>query len=63
MSCVDNMQHNTYWYALALSYGHYRAALVESIRAIRRCRKQSDRSGERVWTERARQCWRRRHES
>lgn len=63
MSCVNNMLHNTFWYALALQQGNHRAALVECIRAIRRCRKAQDRMNERQWMRRARECFRRRHES
>lgn len=62
MSCVENFEHNTAWYALALGRARYRAALVECIRAIRRCRRDGDKSNEKLWMRRARECFRRRHD-
>ena len=61
MSCTNNFMHNTTWYALMLEKGNYRAACVESIRALRRCRGRQDEVNIKIWEFRVRECFRRRH--
>lgn len=56
-----NPMHNLFWYTMALEHGNYRAACVEAVRAVRRCRKGTDPRALQRWEMRLRGAFERRH--